>query len=168
MTSDVNSKVNSYYKHMQKHFQSHGRTKEFVGHSSKVFISFAEVYFTNWTIIIFLVHFLVVKITTYFIFHLKILLILLILQKFQIMNTMIRRKGNIVQKHYHQCCWCDTKHSLIKVMNIYLTTFYFIFNQVHSVGWSCGGRYLASCSFDKTVSIFSFEKERLVRNIHYK
>ena len=69
MTSDVNSKVNSYYKHMQKHFQSHGRTKEFVGHSSKVFISFAEVYFTNWTIIIFLVHFLVVKITTYFIFQ---------------------------------------------------------------------------------------------------
>ncbi|XP_066917607.1 THO complex subunit 3-like [Clytia hemisphaerica] len=71
---DINSKINSYYKHMQRHFQSHGRTKDFVGHSSKV----------------------------------------------------------------------------------------------HSVGWSCGGRHLASCSFDKTVSVYTLEKERLVKECTMK
>lgn len=34
--------------------------------------------------------------------------------------------------------------------------------KVHSVGWSCDGRRLASGSFDKTVSIFTLDRERLV------
>ncbi|XP_047135623.1 THO complex subunit 3 isoform X1 [Hydra vulgaris] len=33
--------------------------------------------------------------------------------------------------------------------------------KVHSVGWNCNGRYLASCSFDKTVSIYTLDKDRL-------
>lgn len=35
-------------------------------------------------------------------------------------------------------------------------------SKVHSVGWSCDGRRLASCSFDKSVTIFSLDKDRLV------
>ena len=35
--------------------------------------------------------------------------------------------------------------------------------KVHSVGWSCDGRLLASGSFDKTVSVFLMERDRLVR-----
>jgi len=34
--------------------------------------------------------------------------------------------------------------------------------KVHSVGWSCDGRYLASGSFDKSVCIFSLCPDRLV------
>ena len=36
-------------------------------------------------------------------------------------------------------------------------------SKVHSVGWSCDGRRLASGSFDKSVSIFFLERDRLVR-----
>jgi WD40 repeat protein len=36
-------------------------------------------------------------------------------------------------------------------------------SKVHSVGWSCDGRRLASGSFDKCVSIFTLDRERLVR-----
>lgn len=35
-------------------------------------------------------------------------------------------------------------------------------SKVHSVGWSCDGRRLASGSFDKTVTIFSLDRDRLV------
>lgn len=34
--------------------------------------------------------------------------------------------------------------------------------KVHSVGWSCDGRRLASGSFDKSVSIYTLDRERLV------
>lgn len=34
--------------------------------------------------------------------------------------------------------------------------------KVHSVNWNCDGRKLASGSFDKTVCLFSLEKDRLV------
>lgn len=34
--------------------------------------------------------------------------------------------------------------------------------KVHSVGWNCEGKYLASGSFDQTVSIFSFVQNSLV------
>ena len=34
--------------------------------------------------------------------------------------------------------------------------------KVHSVGWNCDGRYLASGSFDKCVCIFSLNPDRLV------
>jgi len=33
--------------------------------------------------------------------------------------------------------------------------------KVHSVGWNCDGTRLASCSFDKTVNVFTLEKDRL-------
>lgn len=39
--------------------------------------------------------------------------------------------------------------------------------KVHSVGWSCDGRLLASGSFDKCVCIFSLGTDRLVRNITF-
>lgn len=35
-------------------------------------------------------------------------------------------------------------------------------SKVHSVDWSCDGRRLASGSFDKTVSIFALDKDRMV------
>lgn len=35
--------------------------------------------------------------------------------------------------------------------------------KVHSVAWNCNGRYLASGSFDKTVSIFNLDKDRLLK-----
>lgn len=35
-------------------------------------------------------------------------------------------------------------------------------SKVHSVGWSCDGRRLASGSFDKSVAIFNLERSRLV------
>lgn len=35
-------------------------------------------------------------------------------------------------------------------------------SKVHSVGWSCDGRRLASGSFDKSVAIFALERYRLV------
>ena len=38
-------------------------------------------------------------------------------------------------------------------------------SQVHSVAWSCDGRRLASGSFDRTVSIFVLEKDRLVSTV---
>ena len=34
--------------------------------------------------------------------------------------------------------------------------------KVHSVGWSCDGKYLASGSFDKCVCVFSLCPDRLV------
>ena len=34
--------------------------------------------------------------------------------------------------------------------------------KVHSVAWSCDGRKLASGSFDKTVTLFSLDRDRLV------
>ena len=34
--------------------------------------------------------------------------------------------------------------------------------QVHSVAWSCDGKRLASGSFDRTVSVFVLDKDRLV------
>lgn len=40
--------------------------------------------------------------------------------------------------------------------------------KVHSVGWSSSGRHLASCSFDKTVSIYSLEKDRLTKTCTMK
>ena len=73
-TFDIEANLATYFKEKQKHFQSHGRTKDFVGHSSKV----------------------------------------------------------------------------------------------HSVGWNCTGRHLASCSFDKTVSIFTLEKDRLTKDCTMK
>jgi len=39
---------------------------------------------------------------------------------------------------------------------------------VHSVAWNCNGRYLASGSFDKTVSIFNLDKDRLIRESNMK
>lgn len=35
-------------------------------------------------------------------------------------------------------------------------------SKVHSVGWSCDGRRLASGSFDKSVCIFTLDRDRLV------
>lgn len=37
-------------------------------------------------------------------------------------------------------------------------------SKVHSVGWSCDGRRLASGSFDKTVCIYTLDKDKLVCN----
>ncbi len=34
--------------------------------------------------------------------------------------------------------------------------------KVHSVGWNCEGKYLASGSFDQTVSLFAFVQNSLV------
>ena len=36
-------------------------------------------------------------------------------------------------------------------------------SKVHTVAWSCDGRRLASGSFDKTVSVFTLDRDRLVR-----
>lgn len=41
-------------------------------------------------------------------------------------------------------------------------------SKVHSVGWSCDGRRLASGSFDKSVCIFTLDKDRLVSNLSIK
>uniref|UniRef100_A0A1B0GNP4 Uncharacterized protein n=1 Tax=Phlebotomus papatasi TaxID=29031 RepID=A0A1B0GNP4_PHLPP len=41
-------------------------------------------------------------------------------------------------------------------------------SKVHSVGWNCDGRKLASGSFDKTVAIFSLDRERLSKDITYR
>lgn len=35
-------------------------------------------------------------------------------------------------------------------------------SKVHSVGWSCDGKRLASGSFDKSVCIYTLDRERLV------
>lgn len=39
--------------------------------------------------------------------------------------------------------------------------------KVHSVGWSCDGKYLASGSFDKCICIFSLSPDRLVIIFNY-
>lgn len=36
-------------------------------------------------------------------------------------------------------------------------------SKVHSVSWSCEGKWLASGSLDKTVGIFHLERSKLVR-----
>ncbi|XP_063707357.1 THO complex subunit 3 [Culicoides brevitarsis] len=41
-------------------------------------------------------------------------------------------------------------------------------SKVHSVGWNCDGRRLASGSFDKTVTIFNLEKDRLNKESTYR
>ncbi|XP_003384776.2 PREDICTED: THO complex subunit 3-like isoform X2 [Amphimedon queenslandica] len=41
-------------------------------------------------------------------------------------------------------------------------------SKVHSVGWSCDGSRLASGSFDKSVTIWSLESDRLGRDGNYK
>ncbi|XP_063389363.1 THO complex subunit 3 [Cydia fagiglandana] len=41
-------------------------------------------------------------------------------------------------------------------------------SKVHSVGWSCDGRKLASGSFDKTVAIFNLERNRLVQEFVFR
>ncbi|XP_029645736.2 THO complex subunit 3-like [Octopus sinensis] len=40
--------------------------------------------------------------------------------------------------------------------------------KVHSVAWSCDGRKLASGSFDKTVSIFSLDRDRLNKDFTFR
>jgi len=40
--------------------------------------------------------------------------------------------------------------------------------KVHSVGWSCDGRRLASGSFDKSVSIYTLDRERLNKETTFK
>ena len=35
-------------------------------------------------------------------------------------------------------------------------------SKVHTIGWNCDGRRLASGSFDKSVVIFYLEKDKLV------
>lgn len=35
-------------------------------------------------------------------------------------------------------------------------------SKVHSVGWSCDGKRLASGSFDKSVCIYTLDRDRLV------
>ncbi|KAF4519655.1 hypothetical protein B566_EDAN004992 [Ephemera danica] len=41
-------------------------------------------------------------------------------------------------------------------------------SKVHSVGWSCDGRRLASGSFDKCVSIFTLDRERLTKEYNFR
>ncbi|RWS30521.1 THO complex subunit 3-like protein [Leptotrombidium deliense] len=41
-------------------------------------------------------------------------------------------------------------------------------SKVHSVDWNCDGRRLASGSFDKTVSVFQLEKDRLSKEHTFK
>uniref|UniRef100_A0A1B6CX87 Uncharacterized protein n=1 Tax=Clastoptera arizonana TaxID=38151 RepID=A0A1B6CX87_9HEMI len=41
-------------------------------------------------------------------------------------------------------------------------------SKVHSVGWSCDGRRLASGSFDKTVSIFTLEPDRVNKEFTFR
>ncbi|XP_034837365.1 THO complex subunit 3 isoform X2 [Maniola hyperantus] len=41
-------------------------------------------------------------------------------------------------------------------------------SKVHSVGWSCDGRRLASGSFDKSVAIFNLERSRLVQDFVFR
>lgn len=38
-------------------------------------------------------------------------------------------------------------------------------SKVHSVGWSCDGKRLASGSFDKSVCIYTLDRDRLVSGI---
>lgn len=40
-------------------------------------------------------------------------------------------------------------------------------SKVHSVGWSCDGKRLASGSFDKSVAIFNLERNRLVSILYF-
>lgn len=40
--------------------------------------------------------------------------------------------------------------------------------RVHSVGWNCTGTRLASGSFDKTVAVFSLEKDKLTKDHTYR
>ena len=40
--------------------------------------------------------------------------------------------------------------------------------KVHSVGWSCDGSRLASGSYDKAITIWSLESDRLGREGNYK
>lgn len=35
-------------------------------------------------------------------------------------------------------------------------------SKVHSVGWSCDGKRLASGSFDKSVCVYTLDRDRLV------
>lgn len=41
-------------------------------------------------------------------------------------------------------------------------------SKVHSVGWSCDGRRLASGSFDKSVSIFTLDRDRLNKEFTFR
>ncbi|XP_065890171.1 THO complex subunit 3-like [Dysidea avara] len=41
-------------------------------------------------------------------------------------------------------------------------------SKVHSVDWSCDGQKLASGSYDKTVSVFTLDKDRLSKDSTYK
>lgn len=41
-------------------------------------------------------------------------------------------------------------------------------SKVHTVNWNNDGRYLASGSFDKTVSLFSFSNEKLTKEHVFK
>lgn len=36
-------------------------------------------------------------------------------------------------------------------------------SKVHSVGWSCDGKRLASGSFDKSVCVYTLDRDRLVK-----
>lgn len=55
--------------------------------------------------------------------------------------------------------------SIIQHFNSKNTNYHtFFLLQVHSVGWNCDGRRLASGSFDKSVAIFSLDRDRLVSN----
>lgn len=41
-------------------------------------------------------------------------------------------------------------------------------SKVHSVDWNCDGRKLASGSFDKTVALFSLDRDRLTKEYVFK